>query len=168
LRARFAAEDLDDISESDYLIAFTESAGTGHSRGGRHVELGFALALGIPVHIIGPRENIFCWLEDVVVWDSMRALIESGELGWYPETTEDGKLVLVVWPGMPIHSRRGDVWIAADWTEPRQCERCGKDILSGMEIEFGERRRCAACVHFNAPASIGGETERRTPSPFRG
>lgn len=58
---------------SELLIAFTEQPRTGATRGGRHVELGIALGMMKRVWIVGPRENIFCWLDDVrhfETWDA--------------------------------------------------------------------------------------------------
>lgn len=54
-----AIEDLVDIRKSDVLVAFTEGPEVGHTSGGRHVETGFAMALGIPVVVVGPVENVF-------------------------------------------------------------------------------------------------------------
>lgn len=65
LRRRFAEEDYLDVVLADLLIAFTEMPRSGNSRGGRHVELGIALGMMKRVWIVGPRENIFCWLDDV-------------------------------------------------------------------------------------------------------
>lgn len=72
LRQKFAQEDFRDVMMSDLLIAFTEPPRSSASRGGRHVELGIALGMMKRVWIVGPRENIFCWLEDVrhfPTWD---------------------------------------------------------------------------------------------------
>lgn len=50
-----------DIKTSNALIAFTEQPDSPYGRGGRHVELGIALASNVPnIIVIGPRENIFC------------------------------------------------------------------------------------------------------------
>lgn len=65
LRERFAHEDFRDVAACDLLIAFTEQPRSGASRGGRHVELGIALGQDKRVWIVGPRENIFCWLKEV-------------------------------------------------------------------------------------------------------
>lgn len=65
LRRRFAIEDLADVRRSDFIVAFTEKPRSEHSRGGRHVELGAAIAWGMPIVIIGPRENLFCWLPQI-------------------------------------------------------------------------------------------------------
>ncbi len=65
LREKFAVEDMADVLSADELIAFTEQPRVSNSRGGRHVELGMALAIGKPVTIVGPRENVFCWLPQV-------------------------------------------------------------------------------------------------------
>lgn len=65
LRAKFAEDDVDDVLESDVLIAFTEPPRSNSSRGGRHVELGIAIGSGKLVCVVGHRENIFCWHEYV-------------------------------------------------------------------------------------------------------
>ncbi len=65
LREKFALDDFDDVMAADILVAFTEVPRTSNSRGGRHVELGIALGAGIPVMIVGPRENVFCHLPHV-------------------------------------------------------------------------------------------------------
>jgi nucleoside 2-deoxyribosyltransferase len=61
MRARFAAEDLADVRTADMLVAFTEEPRSIKTRGGRHVEFGYALALGILVVIVGPEETVFHW-----------------------------------------------------------------------------------------------------------
>jgi hypothetical protein len=54
----FALQDLIDLDEAKNMIFF--SAGDGRlSSGGRHLEMGYALAKGYPVVIIGKRENVF-------------------------------------------------------------------------------------------------------------
>lgn len=66
---RFAEEDLEDVRAAHLLIAFTEEPRATASRGGRHVELGVALGAGIPAWIVGPAENVFCWLPTVTRFD---------------------------------------------------------------------------------------------------
>jgi hypothetical protein len=70
LRQKFAQDDYRDVLGCELLIAFTEPPRSASSRGGRHVELGIALGLMKRVWIVGPRENIFCWLEDVRQFDA--------------------------------------------------------------------------------------------------
>jgi hypothetical protein len=77
LRSKFAQDDFRDVITCDLLIAFTEPPRSGHSRGGRHVELGIALGLRKMVWIVGPRENIFCWLDDVRQFDTFDAAFEE-------------------------------------------------------------------------------------------
>lgn len=81
LRQKFAQEDYRDVLMCDLLIAFTEPPRSNASRGGRHVEFGIALGLMKRVWIVGPRENIFCWLEDVRQFDTfddaIKALMEE-------------------------------------------------------------------------------------------
>jgi hypothetical protein len=50
-----AREDLHDAIRADVVISFTGSGATG----GRHVEFGYALALGKRLALVGPRENVF-------------------------------------------------------------------------------------------------------------
>jgi nucleoside 2-deoxyribosyltransferase len=63
---RFAAEDLEDLRDACVLVAFSEVPRTTSSRGGRHVEFGYAMALDIPILVVGPREHVFCCLVDQV------------------------------------------------------------------------------------------------------
>lgn len=63
-RGQFATVDLDDVTQADTLIAFTEEPRTA-SRGGRHVELGIAIGHGKRVIVVGPRENVFCCLPEI-------------------------------------------------------------------------------------------------------
>ncbi len=74
-RERFAREDWADLREAEWTIAFTEEPRVSNSRGGRHVELGAALAWGQRVTIIGPRENVFCCLEWVEHHDAWAGLL---------------------------------------------------------------------------------------------
>ncbi len=74
-RWKFATDDLHDVLAADTLIAFTEQPRTGNSRGGCHVELGIALGANVlgankRIVVIGPRENVFCWLPEVEQHDS--------------------------------------------------------------------------------------------------
>ena len=64
---RFANEDLDDITEADVLVLFTEAPQAGYLTGARLVEYGYALGLHdrghrIELAVIGPRENVFHFL----------------------------------------------------------------------------------------------------------
>ena len=85
MRQELVAEDFKDVLTCELLIAFTEQPRAKASRGGRHVELGMALGMMKRVWIVGPRENIFCWLEDVRLfdcWDDLASRIHN-----YPTAT---------------------------------------------------------------------------------
>ena len=58
----FAEQDLDDIRRSDIFVIFSVDPLLPTVRGGRHVEMGYALGLGKPVYVVGPKENIFYYL----------------------------------------------------------------------------------------------------------
>lgn len=90
--ARCAAEDLEDIVVADAFLAFSETPDVGFTSGGRHVELGFALALigearlgmrgEFRVLLVGPVENVFHHLPQVErfeTWpEALRALQLTG------------------------------------------------------------------------------------------
>jgi hypothetical protein len=65
-----ALEDRQDLYESDVCLNFTKDAENARRRGGRHVEMGMAIALEIHCVIIGPRENVFHWLPEVTQFDT--------------------------------------------------------------------------------------------------
>lgn len=80
-RAKSIAEtDLEDIDEAHTIICFTET-GENNSKGGRHVELGYAISQGKYIIIIGPYENIFCsWAhERYDTWNAFLTYL-SGKL----------------------------------------------------------------------------------------
>jgi len=54
-----AMRDLRDIDRSDLLVLLT---GQISRTGGKHFELGYAVARGKQVIIVGPCENVFHWL----------------------------------------------------------------------------------------------------------
>ena len=66
---RFAEDDIGDLYRSDLLIQFTDAPYTS-SRGGKHVELGIALGLGIDVVAVGVRENVFHCLDEVKMFEN--------------------------------------------------------------------------------------------------
>lgn len=57
--ALHAAADLGDIDRSDLVFLFTAATVGVEGGGGRHVETGYAIALGKPVIVIGEPENVF-------------------------------------------------------------------------------------------------------------
>lgn len=84
--AELALMDLEDLRRSDICVAFTEEAEHPRpGRGGRHTELGIAIALGIEVVLVGPREHVFHTLPIIRQfsdWPSAcRALVPSRESG---------------------------------------------------------------------------------------
>jgi nucleoside 2-deoxyribosyltransferase len=82
--ARFAEDDLYDIDRADLLVAFTEPSDTGPTRGGRHVECGYALGRGIPLVIVGHRENVFYHLPYIIfypTWAEALLAIKENRIG---------------------------------------------------------------------------------------
>ncbi len=73
---RCADHDVEDVFAADTLISFTEPVGVPNtSRGGRHVEFGIALALGKWLWLVGPRENVFHWRSDILLFSSFDGVI---------------------------------------------------------------------------------------------
>lgn len=70
LRAKFAADDWEDVTAAECVISFTEPPRSAANRGGRHVEYGIALAGGTRVIVVGHRENIFHWLPQVEFYET--------------------------------------------------------------------------------------------------
>lgn len=59
LQRAAAIECCEDLAQVDTVIAFSEPQGSGYWSGGRHAEIGYALALRRPVILVGPVENVF-------------------------------------------------------------------------------------------------------------
>jgi len=81
LRQSFLQEDMADVARAELVIAFTEQPrADGGSRGGRHVELGLALAWQKQIFVVGPRENLFCWhpsIEQFNEWETALAELNA-------------------------------------------------------------------------------------------
>lgn len=77
---RFALEDVQDLQAADLVLVFTEPPGSPASRGGRHVELGMALAWEKAIVVIGGRENVFCCLPGVDVFATAADAFAAYEL----------------------------------------------------------------------------------------
>jgi nucleoside 2-deoxyribosyltransferase len=67
-RQQIAEEDLADVSEADALVLI---AGPDKYSGGKFVEAGFALGIGLPVYVSGRRENMLLWHEAVKPFEDL-------------------------------------------------------------------------------------------------
>jgi nucleoside 2-deoxyribosyltransferase len=67
LTDEYARKDLADIDRADALVAMNPAEWAERGTGGRHVELGYALAQGKPIVLVGARSNIFHHLMTVHV-----------------------------------------------------------------------------------------------------
>ncbi|CAN5821979.1 hypothetical protein BH24ACI4_BH24ACI4_11400 [soil metagenome] len=78
--ASIARQDLEDIVGADLVVVFNPPEACSLGRGGRHVETGYALALGKRLILVGARGNVFHWLPDVTVvpdWAALHRLLLS-------------------------------------------------------------------------------------------
>jgi hypothetical protein len=76
--------DLEDVRRASICLAFTEPREESKpGRGGRHTELGIALALGLHVMLVGPREHVFHCLPSIEQhssWEEARSsLLQTRE-----------------------------------------------------------------------------------------
>ena len=69
--------DLQDIEDANAVIFFSENPLVGIKRGGRHVEMGYALGREIPVVVIGGKENVFHYLPIVYHKNSLEQFIQE-------------------------------------------------------------------------------------------
>lgn len=75
--AQRAQDDIHDLSRAEVVVSFTEPPEV-YSTGGRHVELGLALALRKRVVVVGHRENVFHHLPQIEfydLWEMARAAL---------------------------------------------------------------------------------------------
>lgn len=72
-----AIKDFEDIDESDILVLYSPKKAHRNGTGGKHVETGYALATGVPVFILGERENIFHYHPLVQVVDGVADLLAT-------------------------------------------------------------------------------------------
>jgi hypothetical protein len=87
-----ALYDLTDVVVAEALILFTEDPAANvpfAARGGRHVEFGYALRAGKKLYLVGPRENIFHELPDVLAFEDVDEMLHhftnceaAGEGAW--------------------------------------------------------------------------------------
>ena len=73
---RCAERDLEDIEKSDMLIFFCEDLESCWPRGGRHVELGYALGKNKTIFLIGYYENIFHTLAALMSFPTWEGFLE--------------------------------------------------------------------------------------------
>lgn len=67
---------LADVEAADILVCLAETPDEGYLTGGRHVEVGYALALGRPVHLVGAAENVFHFHGRVQRWPDLGPLLQ--------------------------------------------------------------------------------------------
>jgi uncharacterized protein YuzB (UPF0349 family) len=70
-----AETDLYDLVNSEAIMIFTEDAEHEFKRGGKMVEFGFALGYGLRLIVIGPRQNIFMYLDEVEVYETLEQFL---------------------------------------------------------------------------------------------
>ena len=81
-----ACKDCTEILSADVFVLFTVDPAIATTRGGRHVEFGFALSYpkkSLSIYILGPRENIFHYLPSIKQCATVAELVK--------ELKEEGK-----------------------------------------------------------------------------
>lgn len=77
----YAERDLLEVRECEVLLFLSESDQAYNRRGGRHVEFGYALALGKGIAVVGPHENIFHHLKGVQHHDDVDDFVKEWDDG---------------------------------------------------------------------------------------
>lgn len=99
--AQVAKTDLEELSSAGVLIALAETSAAGYQTGGRHVEFGVALALGLRIILVGTPEHVFGHLANVV--QVVPDMLEAVAALWRPPLVFDvapGRRQYLV--GLPI------------------------------------------------------------------
>lgn len=65
--------DIADIEAASAIVSFTGPGG----KGGRHIEHGYAMALGLRLVVVGPREHIFHCHPATEVYETWAAFLEA-------------------------------------------------------------------------------------------
>lgn len=76
-RTDIAQLDLEDVTEADVIVLFTEEYASKQSGGGRFVEFGYALALGKECYVIGDYENVFMHDKRVKVYPTLGSFLRD-------------------------------------------------------------------------------------------
>jgi hypothetical protein len=85
--APYAQADLEDLMAADTVAIFTQFGPSG--TGGRHVELGVALACSKRIIVVGPRENILMTLpqiEHFPDWSALAFVLGQNMAEWWRTT----------------------------------------------------------------------------------
>ena len=74
-----AIRDFEEIEAANSFVCLTDGEEQ-LTHGGRHTELGIALALKKDIWLIGPRESVFHYHDCVLAWDNIKEFIGWVEL----------------------------------------------------------------------------------------
>ena len=69
-----AERDLDELAMAGVIVVLTDGV---ESHGGKHVETGVAIGDGKRVIVVGPRENVFHSLSEIIVVDSIEEAVAA-------------------------------------------------------------------------------------------
>lgn len=76
-QARYASEDLEDINQADTVVVFHFPCGDPEPSTGRHIEYGYALAMGKRVILVGPRTSVFHYLDSIQHYATLEQFLLS-------------------------------------------------------------------------------------------
>jgi len=72
-RCRLAHRDRDDLEQAAVLVLYGDPPGEYRGQGGKFVEFGYALALGLHIVIIGHRESVYACLGEITYIETFDA-----------------------------------------------------------------------------------------------
>lgn len=76
-RATYAEIDLRDLDSADAIVFFAEALEGSRTRGGKHVEFGYALAKGKCIFLVGKPANVFHHLPYVIRRETFEDMLHA-------------------------------------------------------------------------------------------
>jgi len=106
---RTAKRDVKELRAATHFILFTVDSDFKFTRGGHCVEQGWAQALGLRCLMVGPRQNVFCYLpgfKRVDTWEEGKKWLAkqmTPRLGQFSDCTDVAKLLgSIRWPSLMV------------------------------------------------------------------
>lgn len=169
-----AIKDLADVARADAIVLLTNPIGTKYSGGGRHVEFGYALALGKHAFTVGEHETIFQYLPQVSVCSSISVVVDQLALLTPPVSRVRAMLDWCHRTFGPVALDRQEraMRLLEEAMEVAQCEgitsglmakmahRTGTRPLGKLNVEVGQVMNLLECLAENAGLNARAEGER--------
>lgn len=136
-----AVKDLADVARADAVVLVTNPVGTKYSGGGRHVEFGYALALGKVCITVGEHETIFQYLPQVTVCSTIGAAVDY--LATLPPPVSRPRAMLdwcwATFGSVALDRQERAMRLLEEAMEVAQCEGITPGLMARMAHRTGAR-----------------------------